>query len=68
LSTVLGPALWQQLLEDRPVFEHEGLSGMGEQRCQQLANRYAALPGPAAKEAAQWLRGEYAFDPACLTD
>jgi hyaluronoglucosaminidase len=68
LSTVLGPALWQQLLEDRPFFEYEGLSGMGEQRCEQLAGRYAALPGPAAKEAAQWLRGEYAFDPACLTD
>jgi len=68
LSTVLGPELWQHLVEDRPAFEHQGLSGMGEQRCRQLASCYAALPGAAAKEVAGWLRGEYAFDPACLTD
>ena len=36
--------------------------------CQQLALEYAALPGAAALEVAQWLRVEYSFDPACLTD
>ena len=41
---------------------------MGAQRCSELALEYAELPGEAAAEVGGWLRGEYAFDPACLTD
>jgi len=40
---------------------------MGQQQCRQLALEYRALPGAAALEITQWLRGEYSFDPACLT-
>ncbi|CAA0119509.1 Protein O-GlcNAcase [Halioglobus japonicus] len=67
LSRILGPATWERLCRDKHTFEHEGLTGLGEKRCQALAGEYAKLPGPAALEIAQWLRGEYSFDPACLT-
>ncbi len=40
---------------------------MGAERCRQLAAEYAGLPGAAAREISEWLRGDYAFDPACLT-
>lgn len=68
LPDVLGGELWQQLCADRADFQHLGLSGMGEARCRALARVYDGLPGRAAAEVAGWLRGEYAFDPACLTD
>jgi len=68
LQQVLGPVTWEQLQRHRQKFEYEGLSGMGDQRCRELASRYGELPGAAAAEVAGWLRGEYTFDPACLTD
>lgn len=67
LSRLLGPLTWERLLRDGQVFEQQGLSGMGQQLCQQLALEYGALPGAAALEVTQWLRGEYSFDPTCLT-
>ena len=67
LSRILGEATWERVLRDQRVFQHEGLTGLGAQRCQRLAAEYAGLSGPAAAEVAQWLKGEYSFDPACLT-
>jgi hypothetical protein len=67
LSRILGPATWERVIRDQVVFEQAGLSGLGEQRCKVLAAEYANLQGPAAAEVAQWLQGEYSFDPACLT-
>jgi len=67
LSRILGPATWERVTRDQSVFEQVGLSGLGEHRCKVLAAEYVQLPGPAAAEVAQWLRGEYKFDPACLT-
>ena len=67
LCRLLGPLTWERLYRDGRVFEEQGLSGMGQQQCRQLALEYGALPGAAALEVAQWLRGEYSFDPACLT-
>jgi hypothetical protein len=67
LCRLLGPLTWERLSQDGRVFEEQGLSGMGQQQCRQLALEYGALPGAAALEVAQWLRGEYSFDPACLT-
>jgi hypothetical protein len=68
LQQALGPLTWDQLQRHREAFEHKGLSGMGDQRCRELAGRYDELPGAAAGEVAGWLRGEYTFDPACLTE
>ena len=55
-------------MRDKQVFEQQGLAEMGEQQCRELARQYAGHPGAAAREVTEWLRGEYAFDPACLTD
>jgi len=68
LRRVLGPLTWERLSRDKQVFEQLGLAQMGEQRCRELARQYAGQPGAAAREVAEWLRGDYAFDPACLTD
>ncbi len=68
VASALGRATWERLLQDRDRFSNEGLSGLGPAGCARLARRYEALPGAAAREVAGWLRGEYTFDPACLTD
>ena len=67
LCRILGPLTWERLSRDKQVFEHQGLLGLGEKRCEQLASEYENLPGAAALEVAQWLRGAYRFDPGCLT-
>jgi len=67
LARILLPATWEKLSRDRELFQSEGLAGMGEERRAQLALEYSQLPGTAAQEITGWLRGEYAFDPACLT-
>jgi hypothetical protein len=67
LRRILGHDTWERLRLDREAFATQGLSGLGEQGCRELAAIYARLPGAAAQEVTQWLRGEYAFDPACLT-
>lgn len=67
LSRILGPQTWERLSRDKHAFEHLGLSGLGEHRRNQLALEYDNLPGVAAREVAEWLRGDYTFDPACLT-
>lgn len=68
LSQLYGIETYRQFLLDREEFQDLGLTGMGERRCQELAELYNGLPGNAAQEVAAWLRGEYTFDPACLTD
>ena len=68
INETIGDATWNQLQQDQHAFETLGLSGMGEERCHALARQYRALPGPAAQEVAQWLSGDFHFDPACLTD
>jgi hypothetical protein len=67
LERILGPLTWERLTLDKGVFEQEGLGGLGDERRKHLALEYGSLPGAAAQEIAQWLRGEYSFDPACLT-
>ena len=67
LSRLLGRATWERLAQDKRAFELEGLSGLGSSRCQKLAATYRRLPGAAAQEIAEWLAGEYSFDPECLT-
>ncbi|MBN7797718.1 beta-N-acetylglucosaminidase domain-containing protein [Parahaliea mediterranea] len=64
----LGASLWTRLRRDGALFQREGLDGIAPDRRRALAAEYADLPGPAAAEVAAWLRGEFAFDPACLTD
>lgn len=68
LSQFLGQATVTCLQRDAAQFLTQGLSGMGVERCAELAAQYKQLPGEAAVEVAAWLEGEYTFDPACLTD
>jgi hypothetical protein len=68
LASIMGESTWDSLRCDRAKFRDLGLSGLGQQQCAELARRYAALDSPAGAEVAAWLRGEYTFDPACLTD
>lgn len=68
LVDILGASTWECISRDSGLFEEQGLSGLGKEQCTALARQYRALPGPAAAEVAGWLHGEYAFDPACLTD
>ncbi len=66
-GAILGAAVWQQLQRDSTLFRDQGLD-MPEKRRSDLEALYRTLPGPAAVEVVRWLRGEDAFDPACLTD
>ena len=68
LYSVIGEATLSQLRANATEFQDLGLDGMGNQRRQELAAVYVGLPGDAAAEVAAWLRDEYTFDPACLTD
>lgn len=67
LEVLYGVELAEKLARDQDLFQNVGLDGMSESQRQHLATEYAALGCGAALEAAAWLRGEYAFDPACLT-
>ena len=61
------PELCRRLLLDQSRFEELGLAGLSAAEREQLAAEYAKLGDPAAAEIADWLRGGYRFDPACLT-
>ncbi|HEY2684811.1 MAG TPA: beta-N-acetylglucosaminidase domain-containing protein [Steroidobacteraceae bacterium] len=60
--------LRQLLAEDRATLEGERLDQMPPALKATLLARYDSCPRrPEAYEVAAWLRGEYAFDPQCLT-
>jgi len=64
----LGREVWALLLQYRDRFQQRGLDGFSEGERESLARRFQSCSGAAATELAAWLRGEYTFDPACLTD
>jgi len=68
LARWLGESTLAQLRRDSLLFSEEGLVGLGQERRSALVEVYALLPGPAGAEVVAWLQGDYAFDPACLTD
>ncbi len=68
LTNVFSKETFEQLQMDADEFETLGLSGMGKRRCSELERLYAGLKGEVASEITGWLREEYSFDPACLTD
>lgn len=63
------PELAKQLLEDLPLLQDLGLTGLSSEQQTDLRERYRALAhrSACARELLDWLAGEYAFDPACLT-
>lgn len=65
---LFGAELGAALYADTPLFQDKGLQGLSEQEKQGLIRRYRCFAHPAAIELCEWLQGQYAFDPACLTD
>jgi hyaluronoglucosaminidase len=56
------------LVQDISAFQDEGLDLLSAKRKQWLIDRYIAFQTPHSQELVDWLKGEYPFDPACLTD
>ena len=62
------PLTAECLLADLNLFEHTGLDRLDAVTLSRLLDQYEKLPpNPFADEVAAWLRGEYVFDPQCLT-
>ena len=67
LSDIYPTDVADLLARDGELFETVGLDGMESTQAEALAREYERIEHPAAAEVAAWLRGEYRFDPACLT-
>ncbi len=63
-----GDALWQLFQRDRLRFARDGLDAMAASERDTLAREYRALGSTEGAEVADWLCGDYAFDPECLND
>jgi hyaluronoglucosaminidase len=64
-----GDALATRLALDLPLFQDVGLDKLSDEQRATLEQTYTAFaPRAIAEEILAWLRGEYVFDPACLTD
>lgn len=69
LNQLFPQPLAHYLREDAHFFAHEGLNGIDDRQRQHLLSRYQPHTShEAAQEVVDWLNGEYAFDPACLTE
>jgi hypothetical protein len=65
---VCGSSFAERLLEYAHSLQTCGLVGLNSDTRAALLGRYASdTANPYAQEIASWLRGEYAFDPECLT-
>ena len=55
-------------IEDSALFQDAGLAGISTEQKSALVKRYSAFQDhPMVIELMDWLNGEYAFDPQCLT-
>ncbi len=63
-----GEVFAEYLVEDVAAFQDEGLDLLSVERREGLIDRYAGFQTPYSDELVDWLKGEYPFDPACLTD
>jgi hypothetical protein len=58
----------ERLVADIHLLQSKGLCQLDADTRRRLLNCYEKLQSnPFAEEVAAWLRGEYAFDPECLT-
>ena len=63
-----GSIVAEHLLADIDVLQKKGLAQLDADTRRHLFDQYEKLqPNPYAEEIAAWLRGEYVFDPQCLT-
>lgn len=65
---MLGTELAAMVEADLPLFADRGLVNLTDEEKQTLQTRYQPWAEvPAVSELLGWLRGDYMFDPACLT-
>jgi hyaluronoglucosaminidase len=63
-----GSVVAEQLLGDIELLQNKGLAQLDADTRRRLLNQYEKQQSnPFAADVAAWLRGEYVFDPACLT-
>jgi hyaluronoglucosaminidase len=63
-----GPTIAEHLLADIDLLQNKGLAELDADTRRRLLGWYEEQQSnPFAEEIAAWLRGEYVFDPACLT-
>jgi hyaluronoglucosaminidase len=63
-----GPLIAEHLVADLEPLQSKGLAELDAQTRRRLLDWYEKQqPNPFAAEVAAWLRGEYVFDPQCLT-
>ena len=68
-ESLCGEKAGRELLADRALFQDAGLQRISDARRDELIAKYSQHKGNACtQELVEWLRGDYAFDPACLTD
>jgi hyaluronoglucosaminidase len=63
-----GPPLAERLMSDLSLFQKTGLNQLDPDTRRRLLDWYGSQESnPYAEDIAAWLRGEYVFDPQCLT-
>ncbi|HEY2662942.1 MAG TPA: beta-N-acetylglucosaminidase domain-containing protein [Candidatus Binataceae bacterium] len=69
LRSICGTPLAAAILEDLDIFQNRGLSKIDDTNRRRLVEKYQLFePNGCALEIIAWLKGEYRFDPNCLTD
>ncbi len=67
-ETLCPGLLGKYILEDALLFQQQGLSAMNGDTKAALIKKYSHFSDqPQAVEIVSWLKGDFAFDPACLT-
>ena len=68
LRSVCGASLGAAIQRDLALFQNQGLLGLSDSMRASFVEKYRRFePNACALEIVAWLEGEYAFDPACLT-
>ena len=69
VRSIGGDRLGNELLSDLDLFQYQGLSNIAAPAQTRLIEKYRLFePDPLALEIGAWLRGDYEFDPNCLTE
>jgi hypothetical protein len=69
VRAICGTVLGAEVLSDLDLFQNHGLSEVAASTREKLIDKYRRFePDSCALEIGAWLRGEYDFDPKCLTE
>jgi len=68
LSNLCGEELAKLIEKDQPLFQNQGLEKIDQKQTEKLILKYSQYHTPYAQEIVDWLKGEYHFDPECLTN